>query len=323
MMKTQLTPKDWQQLSEYLDGQLSERDQAKLEQRLNKQPDLQTALDEMRQMRSVLRAVPHRKVPHNFTLTHAMVAEQQQRSNPFSRWIPALSISSALATLILVVTMLIGGVPSLTSSQPVALAPSTQQALEAPQAAEQAADQNATKPPVILWNGTNGLPNDGGQIATGRGGGGGSGQELGPQLTGPQAPLNSASEPPAGSKLAPETTPLPNDTPAAPEAAPQLLAPQPTQTAEAPQALAQAPSNPAPADEGSGPILGVAPKDKQGQISTEQPNAAALVQPSPAAGAEQVQTNRFSALLAGEFGLALIAIAAAIGAILLRIRSRS
>ncbi len=324
MMKPQLTPKDWQLLSEYLDGQLSQRDQAKLEQRLQKQPDLQSALDEMRQMRSVLRAVPHRKVPHNFTLTHAMIAEQQQPSR-FLNWIPALSISSALATLILVVSLLFGGAPALTAGQQAGQAPTAAQAMLAQKGSGEATDQtgNPTEPPVVIWNGgNNAAPAYGlGGGPDGRGGGGGGGQDLGPQMAVPQQPPALLAQPNPDEKSGIETTPLPNDTPVAPGEAQALTAqqPQPTLTGEAaPQALAQAPSSAAPA-EGSGPILGVAPKDEQGKITSEQPDA----QPAAQTAQEQAQPKRFSALLAAQFGLALIAIAAALGAILLRIRSRS
>ncbi len=332
MMKPQLTPKDWQLLSEYLDGQLSERDQAKLEQRLKKQAELHTALEDMRQMRSVLRAVPRHKVPHNFTLTHAMVAEQQQTSR-FLRWIPALSLSSALATLILVVTLLLGGAPAMTGGPQVAQAPPQEFAM-----AQKSADLTAqqTEGPIILWNGQYGAATGlgggggggGGGEVDGRGGGpglGGGGEA--PQQAVPQQPPSMLQEEqtPANKGIppAPEGTPLPNDTLEAPAAG--LMA-MPTQTPEgeaAPQALAQAPSAEAAPIEGSGPILGVAPKDEQGKITTVTPSRI-LTQP------EQVEklpppngVRRFTGLLAAQIGLVLIAIAAGLGAILLRIRSRS
>ncbi len=320
MMKPQLTPKDWQLLSEFLDGQLSEREQARLEQRLNKQPELQTALDDMRQMRSVLRAVPRRKVPHNFTLTHAMVAEQQQTSR-FLRWIPALSLSSALATLILVVSLLLGGAPALTGAPQVAQAPQQELAMTQQKSADLSAQQ--TEGPIILWNGQNGA-------ATGLGGGGGSGgdgrgggPDLPPQVALPGEQPNLLEQPQAGAKAAPAEpagTPLPNDTLEAP-AAGMMAMPTPTPEGEAaPQALAEAPS--AAPIEGSGPILGVAPKDEQGQITTVTPSQA-FVQPEQLASEQPPEARRFSALLAAQIALVLIAIAAGLGAILLRIRSRS
>ncbi len=304
MMKPQLTPKDWQLLSEYLDGQLSQRDQTKLEQRLKKQSELQNALTEMRQMRQVLRAVPRKKVPHNFTLTHNMVAEQQQ-STGFLHWIPALSLSSALATLILVVSLLLGGTPALSGAARATQAPAQSQALLAPKAAGQptAPAAEGTQPPILLWNGTNGAPGfgqgGGGGMATGRGGGGGgSGQPV---------------EPPASALAAPDLiTPPPSyESPAVPKI--------PTATPEsAPQALAQAQSNTAQS-EGSGPILGVAPKADQGKITNEQPAPSAVaVQP-----ASETQPKGVSGLLAAQIGLAVIAITAAVGALLLWLKSRS
>ena len=53
----QISPQDWQDLSAYLDQQLDERSQRNLEARLQGEPDLREALEEVRRVRLVLRMV--------------------------------------------------------------------------------------------------------------------------------------------------------------------------------------------------------------------------------------------------------------------------
>jgi hypothetical protein len=97
-MKTQLSPHDWTLLSSYLDGQLPARQKKHLDERLSTSVDLRLGLEELRQMRQVLRSTPRRKVPHHFTLTHAMFAENAPRPN---LWRPVFSISSLVSLLML------------------------------------------------------------------------------------------------------------------------------------------------------------------------------------------------------------------------------
>jgi anti-sigma factor RsiW len=99
-MKAQLSPKDWQQISEYLDDQLTPKEKNRLEERIRVRPELRNGLEELRHTRLVLRSVPKRRAPHNFTLTPEMV-----RPRSISRLFPVLSFSSALATILIVVTL--------------------------------------------------------------------------------------------------------------------------------------------------------------------------------------------------------------------------
>ncbi|HEX2978760.1 MAG TPA: hypothetical protein VHO48_00720, partial [Anaerolineaceae bacterium] len=70
-MNTNLTPKEWQTLSAYLDNQLNERDRRQLEARLQTNSDLREGLDNLRQTRALLRALPKHRAIRNFTLTPA------------------------------------------------------------------------------------------------------------------------------------------------------------------------------------------------------------------------------------------------------------
>ena len=67
--------RDVELLSSYLDGQLKLSDSARLERRLSLDPDLRAVLDDLRSARGLLRQLPMRKAPRNFTLTPKMVGK--------------------------------------------------------------------------------------------------------------------------------------------------------------------------------------------------------------------------------------------------------
>jgi len=92
-MKAQLSHKDWELISEYLDGELSAREKNRLDQRLNQQPELRNSLEEMRQTRSILRSTPRLRAPRNFTLRPEMVQKRAwSRCSVFlRRWRPRYS----------------------------------------------------------------------------------------------------------------------------------------------------------------------------------------------------------------------------------------
>ncbi len=117
-MNDSLSSRDLEQLSAYLDGQLPPAEAARLEARLNANPALQAALDELRQTRGLLRRAPRRRAPRNFTLTPRMAGLRP----PAPRGVPILSWASALAALLFVCTFggnLIGQLP-LGASAPAA-----------------------------------------------------------------------------------------------------------------------------------------------------------------------------------------------------------
>jgi hypothetical protein len=92
--------RDIELLSSYLDGQLSPSDSARLESRLNSDPALASAYNDLRAARSVLRRLPARKAPRNFTLTRKMVGAEPPMPLSYSFF----RFSSALATVLLVIT---------------------------------------------------------------------------------------------------------------------------------------------------------------------------------------------------------------------------
>ena len=67
--------RDLELLSSYLDGQLNPSDAARLESRLKTEVQLASVLNDLRATRTLLRKLPARKAPRNFTLTRKMVGQ--------------------------------------------------------------------------------------------------------------------------------------------------------------------------------------------------------------------------------------------------------
>src|SRR5690349_24679739 len=92
-----MNQRDLELLSSYLDGQLKPSDSARLESRLSRDSDLRAVLDDLRAARGLLRQLPMRKAPRNFTLTPKMVG----KNPPLPRSYPAFRFVMALASLML------------------------------------------------------------------------------------------------------------------------------------------------------------------------------------------------------------------------------
>lgn len=121
-MRAHLTNRDYEQLSAYIDGQLTPAEKQKLEERLLAHADLQAALDEMNRTRALIRSAPRRRAPRNFTLTPAMVGAQKPARRGFN-WnlFPVLSFTSAVATLALVAVLLFQMLPAQKLAQSTAM----------------------------------------------------------------------------------------------------------------------------------------------------------------------------------------------------------
>ena len=92
--------RDIEQLSSYLDGQLSPSESARLESRISSDPELASAFNDIRATRSILRKLPARKAPRNFTLTRQMVGLKP----PLPRSYLFFRFSTAFATVLLMLT---------------------------------------------------------------------------------------------------------------------------------------------------------------------------------------------------------------------------
>jgi hypothetical protein len=100
-MKTTISPRDWELLSEYIDQQLSPAKRARLEKRLKASPELQSALSDLERTRSILRSAPALKAPRSFALKPSMVPERKQR-----RIFPVFQFATAVASILLVFVLL-------------------------------------------------------------------------------------------------------------------------------------------------------------------------------------------------------------------------
>jgi len=107
--------RDIELLSTYLDGELKESESAKLETRLKTDPQLASVLSDLRATRTLLRKLPSRKAPRNFTLTRKMVGQNP----PLPRTYPIFRLATIVATLLLFFSFGINSFRSQMASQPL------------------------------------------------------------------------------------------------------------------------------------------------------------------------------------------------------------
>ena len=109
-----MNQRDLELLSSYLDGQLGPSDVSQLEARLKTDLQLVSVLNDLRATRSLLRKLPKRRAPRNFTLTRKMVG----LNPPMPRAYPIFKFASVLATLLLVFSFGLNSVSRFTASYP-------------------------------------------------------------------------------------------------------------------------------------------------------------------------------------------------------------
>lgn len=104
---------DVEQLSALLDGKLSRAEAERIQARLRSEPALQALFSDLQETRQILRRVPKRKAPRNFTLTPQMAGVKP----PMPRALPTLRFATMLATFLLVFSMAANAIaPSLTQT---------------------------------------------------------------------------------------------------------------------------------------------------------------------------------------------------------------
>ncbi|MDQ2692194.1 MAG: hypothetical protein M3Y68_09200 [Chloroflexota bacterium] len=152
--------RDIELLSSYLDGQLKPSEAARLESRLSTDRELRSVLDDMRSTRSLLRQLPARKAPRNFTLTPKMVG----KNPPLPRTYPAFRFVTTLASVLLFFTLGVNYLVPQMASQPPAFgmggggAPEVFSA-QAPETTESAMEEApAAEPPAELLPAPNATP---------------------------------------------------------------------------------------------------------------------------------------------------------------------
>jgi hypothetical protein len=282
-MKTQISSTDWEILSAYLDGQLSLREQTRLTQRLEAQPELKRALEDLRQTRIILRSAPHRRAPRSFKLTPQMVP---QRRKSWFALVPSLGLTSAFSTLMLIFSLALRLLPGFSVAQPMASAPAAALFATSPASSRAMDSQSqATGVPLIVWG-----------PASGMGGGAGGGSGEAPGIGG--GPQTETLEP-------------------QPQSPPQVaLEPQKMAQTPAPDVAGTAPPI-----QGAGPILGIRPPEEQGKISITEsgsPQSPQLPQDSLQAPSS---ANALPDLLGVQVLLGLLALTTGAAALYLRRRS--
>lgn len=102
-MKRGISSQDWQQLSEYIDGQLDPDKTLSLEQKIQQSPELKKAFLNLKAHKFLLKSLPRRKAPKNLTLSPEMLPVRSRKAYLF----PVLNIISGICILLMVISFLI------------------------------------------------------------------------------------------------------------------------------------------------------------------------------------------------------------------------
>jgi anti-sigma factor RsiW len=103
--------RDIENLSAYLDGQLSQTESAKIKLRLDSDAELASVLSDLRSARNILNKLPKRKSPKNFTLTRQMVGLKP----PLPRTYPLFRLATIFATVLFVFSFSINALSPYTN----------------------------------------------------------------------------------------------------------------------------------------------------------------------------------------------------------------
>ncbi|MBI9049408.1 MAG: hypothetical protein JEZ00_08310 [Anaerolineaceae bacterium] len=306
-------------LSAYLDAQLSDDERGKVESAIKNDPELQKQLERLDATRRLLRNAPWLKVPRNFTLTEAMLPQK----TPFRFWMPAMSISSALAAILLVFTYVtnLGGLgsPFLTQNRSIAQDMMTESFAADAVGNAETMEKSSTQgepPAIIQWFGNQ---------VNGKGGGDGSNSIIAPQAEMMAEEAISADEElmleaPQASDMAQEsdTLPLPSAVyeaePVEGERTQEMEASAPDAPLPAPLEFSPAAEEPNGNEPSVNPILGISSEEERGQIIDE--NHA--IQTYPSSNEDDGLNQRQSALIILRVALLLLTIIFAIVALLMK-----
>jgi len=120
MKKSEISSREWERLSTYLDGELSPKQQAELEARLSTSPELCKALDELSKTKAVLHSQRRLRAPRNFTLTPEMAGLRiyehtatRYKTNIYNVLRFSSAVASFLFVTIVLLDFLVGGVSGL------------------------------------------------------------------------------------------------------------------------------------------------------------------------------------------------------------------
>ena len=106
--------RDVEQISAFLDGKLPQDEAARLQMRIVADPELSSVYRQLSQTRTLLRKLPARRAPRNFSLTPKMAGVKA----PTPRNFPLFRFASAFASLLLVLTFAANGIGQLAANAP-------------------------------------------------------------------------------------------------------------------------------------------------------------------------------------------------------------
>lgn len=154
----QLSERDLELLSAYIDGEITPSERTQLEARLNREPGLRRELATLRQTVSWINALPPPRAPRNFTLTPEMVRRKPAKVLffPATAMVSTLSAVAAVllvaAGLLLVIqregTMTLQPLTSQEQAQ-VALAPTETPTLKLQATDTSGSPESAAAPPIV------------------------------------------------------------------------------------------------------------------------------------------------------------------------------
>jgi len=306
-MAERLTDRDILLISAYLDERLSTSEKDRVKARVESDPLFNSTYREMAYTRRLLRALPQKRAPHNFTLSAAQV--------PASRrvpWLqPALSFVSIAAALLLVIvfssSFLFG---TSKGAAPVAMAP---QAEEMSLPVE--GTPLTTAPAIINWSPAYGMGGGSDSFGIenytggdGIGGAGGPGWDVSDTAVGG----GTSDVTPEAAATEVLTTPLPEEPVPAETSIPErLLGSSPTTTEEPSiSALAEEPVPQSIAKGAETPdltnlILGLPEEQQRGKILETQPMEQSETSRLPSTRMYIMVASALIAILAGAGALAL------------------
>ena len=138
-----------EQITAFVDGELSPRERQRFAQLMADDPGLQAEVAEIQQFKQNLRQLPRRRVPRNFTLDPALYQAPQRQ--PLLQLYPAMRVATVLTAVFLIIAVSAdlltfgSGRDAATSAAPVVLqfAPAAESAMDT--AADEAMEEMAVE----------------------------------------------------------------------------------------------------------------------------------------------------------------------------------
>lgn len=194
-MSMTLTQKDWLLISAFLDGRLTDAEQTAFKSRVDSDADFKAAFQELHYTRRLLRSLPQKRAPRNFTLS-AEYAKKRSLKWGLNRFFGLASAASAVALAAIFAWSNLFVFQAKTAAPAPMLAAAPEAAMDS---AAVANETNSGTPMIITW----GQPGRGGggggdasSLATGLGGYGGGPQTVPTTVPQPKLATSAPTESP-------------------------------------------------------------------------------------------------------------------------------